>query len=207
MKIPEIDIYDKVNYTPMIVSIALFFLYMLVTIVDINTAIKEFAISDGAVSSFKFLYSYIAGFVMFFIKITISLFTLYLLLTIIRISIVIIFNVFRPVAESSLGRAEFQQDLFTKVKHAISNNALWVFGIYFMEKFIGIFMALTPILFTLIILTYSIRVYISKRVATMQDQEKVVRVMGTLHNQTMFFMVFCIFSTFIYFVQRFFSKI
>lgn len=191
------------NIIPVVVSIFLFLMYTLITLIDTNTAIREFAVGGEAVSSFKFLYSYLAGLYTYFLKLTTSLFTLYLLLTMIRVAIVVIFNIFRPVDSASSANAEalaYQGDMFSKVKEAMRNNGLWIFGLYMVERFLVFFLAYSPILFLLILVVYSAKIYNQKKIIAMDDPEKRTRVVSTLHSQTFFFLVMCILLVISYFV-------
>lgn len=197
---------NSTNVVPVAVSIFIFLMYSLITLIDTNTAIREFAVGGEPVSSFKFLYSYLAGLYTYFLKITTSLFTLYLLVTIIRVGIVVIFNIFRPtgsgVSANSIAQ-DYQNDMFSKVKHAMRDNGVWIFGLYLMDRFLVFFLAYSPILFVLILLMYSIRIYNSKKIIAMTDTDKRTRVVNTMHNQTMFFFVFTIVTIIAYFIYQY----
>lgn len=191
---------------PVVISIFLFILYTLTTLMDTNTAIKEFIIGGEAVSSFKFLYSYLAGFFTYFLKITASLFTIYLLLTVIRIAIIVIFNVFQPI--NTLDNAvRFKADLFEKIKHALSNNGLWVFGLYTLDRFLVFFLAYAPLLFMLVLIFYAMRIYKPDRIKAMDDEELATRSINTFHSQTMFFLMLCILIMLCYYMYVFYSSL
>lgn len=196
-------VFQADNIIPVAVSIFLFLMYTLITLIDTNTAIREFAVGGEPVSSFKFLYSYLAGLYTYFLKLTTSLFTLYLLLTMIRVAIVVIFNIFKPVDAGSSANAmaqAYQGDMFSKVKEAMRNNGLWIFGLYMVERFLVFFLAYSPILFLLILLVYSAKIYNAKKIAAMDDPEKRTRVVATFHNQTFFFLVMCVVVVIAYFI-------
>lgn len=196
------DVYQGYNMIPVAVSIFIFLMYTITTLIDTNSAIKEFAITGEPVNSFKFLYSYLAGFFTYFLKITASLFSLYLLLTLVRIAIVVIFNVFRPIGSPDAA-SEFKIDMFTKVKQAMKNNGVWIFGLYMLERFLVFFLAYAPLLFVLLLAMYATKIYVPKRMRAMQEDEKVTQSMLTLHNQTMFFLVLCVLMVLFYFVYTY----
>lgn len=195
----DIDVYNTNNIIPVAVSIFIFLMYTITTLIDTNTAVKEFYVGSEPVGAFKFIYAYLAGFFTYFLKITSSLFTLYMLLTLVRIAIVVVFNVFRPLGSPDAA-AEFRADIFTKVKHAMKNNGLWIFGLYMLERFLVFFLAYSPLLFVLVLILYAAKIYRSKSLRAMEDQEKVTKAILTMHNQTMFFLVSCILIVLFYFV-------
>jgi hypothetical protein len=187
--VDNMDLYNPHNVIPLVISILLFVLYVVITLIDTNIFIKEYGIGDEVIGTGKFLYSYVAGYFVFFLKLATSMMTLYILLSLIRIAIVAIFNIFRPIALGGAGADDFKGTIFGKVKTALKNNALWILGIYMFERFLMSFIIYAPILILLIIIGYGWRIYNYKSLKELEEleqNEEVLRALKTTHNHMMF---------------------
>lgn len=187
--VDNMDLYKPQNAIPIIVSVLLFILYGVITMMDTNIFIKEYGIGDEVIGIGKFLYSYVAGYFTFFLKLVTSMLTLYVLLSIIRVSVIVIFNVLRPVALGGAGEEDFKGSIFGKAKTALKNNALWILGIYLVDKFIISFVFTAPVLLFLMLIGFALRLYNYNFLMDLKDNdenEEALRILGTTHHHMMF---------------------
>lgn len=205
--IDKANIYDPDNVGIIFVSVALFVLQTVLALMDTNTFIKDFGVGDATdsiISKARFYYSYFAGYMTYFLKLTVSLFSLLILLTVIRAGVLAIWNILRPV-QAGKGD-EFRGSMYSMLKIAAKSNALWVLGVYHMERFFKTFLVFSPLLILLITLGFSIFLYERKSLEEMKDEENIQRVhnvLNTLHHHNMFFLVFAVFAVIIYIVSNY----
>lgn len=187
--IDNMDLYNPDNAIPVLVSIVLFTLQTVIALIDTNTYIKDIGIGDTVISKGKFYYSYISGYMTYFLKLTMSMLSLYILLSLIRIAIVTILNILRPFGANFKATEEFKQTIFFKLKVALKNNALWILGMYFIEKFFMMFLLWIPLLIALITLGYAFFVYPQEPMKAYEDNgdnEIALQNGNTIHSHMMF---------------------
>jgi hypothetical protein len=186
--IDSIDIYTPENAIPVVTSMFLFIMYTVITLMDANEYIKELGIGDNVISTGKFIYTYIAGYFTYILKTTVSMISIWVLLSIVRVALVVIFNIFRPVALGGAGAADFSKSMSGKIGTALKNNALWILGFFMINKFLVTFLAYGPIFVLLITFAYGIRIY---NYETLRRQEKdgetepALRALMTTHHHMM----------------------
>lgn len=190
--INKMELYSPNNAIPVLVSIALFALQTVLALMDTNTYIKDMGIIDTVISKGKFLYSYVAGFYTYFIKLTVQLFSLFVLVSVIRVVVVTVFNILRPLPGGAMGKAaeEFQSSMFAKIKEALKSNILWLLGIYLIDRFLASFAIFGPVLLFFAIMGFSLIMYYPKGIQPLMDEgedESAVQILNTYHHHMMFF--------------------
>jgi hypothetical protein len=204
MEIIDIDdIYDPVNVQKILVSVALFTLQSVLALIDTNTYIKDFGVADATdsiITKGRFYYSYFAGFMTFFLKLSVSLISLFILITVIRAGIVGIWNIMRPIKGTQ--EDEFRGSIYSLFKIAAKSNMLYILGIYHLEGFWRTFLIYSPIIILFITLGYALFVYERKALEETRDSEgdlpKVHSILNTLHHHHMFFIVIVVFILIFY---------
>jgi len=185
------ELYNADNAIPILVSIVLFTLQTVLALIDTNTYIKDMGIIDTVISKGKFLYSYVAGFYTYFIKLAIQMVSLFILISIIRVLVVTIFNLLRPLSSSAIGANQFESTMFGKLKEALKNNILWLLGIYLIDRFMASFMVYGPVLLLFAIMGFSLIIYYPKGIQPLMEDgedESAIQMLNTYHHHMMFFM-------------------
>lgn len=189
--IDQMDLYNPDNTIPILISIVLFSLQTILALIDANSYIKDAGIADTVISKGKFLFSYIAGYFTYILRLTVQAFSLYILLTVIRIAIVTIFNILRPLTGGGKGADEFRGSLFYKLKVALKNNALWILGFYMLDMFLMAFFVFGPLLIIFIIIGFAVLIYNPSAIKRVDEEEgeteKAMKMLNTIHHHMMFF--------------------
>lgn len=199
--IDNMDIYKPEHAFQVFISIALFVLYAIITLMDTHFYIKDMGIGDQIISTGKFIYSYMAGYFAFFLKVTVALASLWILLSIIRVAIIVIFNIFKPVSLGGSGVSEFNKSMSSKIATGLKDNAVWILGFCMVEKFVMTFAAFGPVLFLFITLTYGIRIYNEKSLKRQDeegDKEVVLKAINTTHHHMMMLLSLVVTSIIVY---------
>jgi hypothetical protein len=208
--IDQMDLYNPYNTLPILVSIVLFCLQTVLALIDANTYIKDSGIADTVISKGKFLYSYIAGYFTYILRLTVQAFSLYILLTIIRIAIVTIFNILRPLTGGGQGADEFRGSLFYKLKVALKNNALWILGFYLLDMFFIAFFVFGPLLILFITIGFAALIYNPQDIKRIDEEEgeteKAMKMLNTVHHQMMFFITLLVVMLIMYIIGVFARK-
>lgn len=206
--IDKANIYDPDNAGIIFTSVALFVLQSVLALMDTNTFIKEFGVADATdtlITKARFYYSYFAGYMTYFLKLTVSLFSLLILLTVIRAGILAIWSILRPIQGNKTD--EFRGSMYSMLKIAAKNNALWVLGVYHMDRFFTNALVFTPLLILLITLGFCIFIYERKSLEKNKDEDndiqRVHNILNTMHHHHMFFLVFVVFAVIIYVVSNY----
>lgn len=178
------------DYMPFVlVSFILYLLYSIVTLIDTNMYIKDVGIGEVIVTKAKFIYSYIAGYLVYILRLIVSLLLLYILITVIRIAIVVILTMLTPVANPST----FNQQIFNIIKAACRENAITALGPLFIDNYFKItfFLVLPFLIFYSLI--YALVIYkpngIKEAIEDQQNQDKGMYMLNTFHSFMMFTIV------------------
>ena len=205
------NLYDIGNAWPMIISVALFILQTIISLIDTNMYIKDAGISnlgDSIVSKAKFYMSYISGYITYILKTSVSLFGLWVLLSVIRASIVVIFNLVIPVGEGASLAQEFRGTMFYKLKVALKSNAMFIFGMFFIDKFFVKFLVFGTVIMLLSLVGVAFFMYERKQLITMLEDgelEKTQRILNTMHHHMMFY-IMCLVIIIITSIVRTYSR-
>jgi hypothetical protein len=192
MKVAEVfqllDVYNKDNAVAVIFSMGLFFLYVLVALMETYIVQQDYGVGTSIVTRVKFILTYTFGHYLFFMKITMLLIGLYLLLTIIRIVVVITFNLLAPTGTKSsffATNAAFQGGIFEKVVYIMINNALWLMSFYVLENFMKIMVVTIPIIMLFASVSYAINMYHGDKLRQLSATEQAAA-LGTMHHEMYF---------------------
>ena len=116
-----LDIYDELYLKVFAVSATLFLLYSVINLIEMNKYIIDFNILNVAETPRgRFIYSYLAGYFMFVLKVILALVTLFILLLIIRVAVAALIFVF-------IAKDKKNQEL---IKDILDNGAVqrYLFG-------------------------------------------------------------------------------
>lgn len=180
--IKDEDLYSLENTTPVLIGIIFFAFQSVITLMDVNTYIKDFGISEGTISRGRFLYTYVSGFLTYIIKITLALLTIYVLLSIIRCALVITFFI--------LTGEETSNSVGKMLRDALQNNLFYVYSIYLFDGFMYMFLAAAPVLMLTILAGFAILIYNASSIQELEDNnksERALNILNTLHHHMMFF--------------------
>ena len=193
------NLYDIGNAWPMIISVSIFILQSVISLIDTNMYVKDVGITDmtsSIVSKARFYMSYVSGYITYVLKTAVSLFGIWVLLTVIRASIVVIFNLVKPIGEGAKLAQEFQGTIFYKLKVSFKSNAMFVLGMFFIEKFFVKFLVYGILIMLLSLVGIAFFLYERKQLLNMMDDgelEKTQHILNTLHHHMMFYMVCIVF--------------
>lgn len=206
-----IDIFNPDYIIQICMSILLFSLYTLTTLMDTNTAIKESGIVEKPVSKFKLIYTYFAALITYFIRVTILILSIFIIISIIRTSIIVIFNIIKPPKnniETSAKDIEenYKQDIFDKIQNGIKDNSIWTLGLYQIPLFIPVMLIIAPLLFILSNLGYILFIYNTKTIRENSEEEK-IKILGTLNKILFFIIIIVIVQIIIQFTNMYMSNI
>lgn len=151
---------------------------------DINSYIKDFGIADGTISKGRFLYTYVAGFFTYLIKISMSLLSIYMLLSVIRCVLVVAFFIIFVGVDSPMTVGKILFD-------ALKDNTFYVFSVYRMESFVQLLLITAPIMVLLTLAGFAIMIYNSDALQELEDSDQLPRtlnILNTMHHHMMFFL-------------------
>jgi hypothetical protein len=184
MALLDMNIYTEENAPAVMISIVLFLLHTILGLLDANTYVQEIIEEDEAISGIKMFYSYIYGYIMFFIKAGVSMFTLWVLISVIMVGFVLAFSLLKPAG------GNFGDALFEKFINSLKNNAVYVLGIFMIKRALSILVILGPVTFLLILICFTAFLYKKNKIPkTYPDKEYITK---TYHNHLMMLMSFII---------------
>lgn len=192
-----LDIYNELYLKVFAVSATLFLLYSIINLIEMNKYIKDFNILNiEETSRGRFIYSYMAGYFMFVLKVILALVTLFILLLIIRVAIATLISVFTAINKkkqkggASTIADSLKTETLNKVEQAVSSNMRLILGFVTTKPFIIIFLVIVPIFLFFVLLAYS-TFYNPEHIQEVNKDES-GRIMLTHHG----FLVFLISSLF-----------
>jgi hypothetical protein len=196
-----LETYKPENMGAFMVGSAFFFLYGIQTLIDINVYIQELNITDlSTVNRATLVYSYMAGYFVFIIRLLIALMTIFLLILIVRIIIATVISMFghgggqqggaalKGGAQAIMAGAAMESS--NVVSTAVKTNMKWILGFITSPIFFVMFLIVIPCFLFLFLLVYIF--FFDKNVVS-TEPEKATRIMLTHH----FYLMFIITSLFV----------
>lgn len=187
MKLHEIiNMYKPNMGIVLAVSLVIFFLYMILQLIEMNTFVKGMDVLDVTKTTRgSLVYTYLVAYFVFFYKLTLNLLTLVVLLTIIMWIIVAMTHMLKSSQEGGYSsalelRGGSSSELGSKMKVVALKVVTYVMGTYFLKNFFMIFLVIIPLF--ILFFTYSFIWFYDRDIIQTKDQDNVARIMATNHN-------------------------
>jgi hypothetical protein len=182
------DIMYKPNMgIPFTISLILFFLYMILQLIELNTFIKSMDILDVTKTTRSTLvYTYLLGYFVFIFKLFIQLFTIVVIVTVIFWIIIGIFHIFTSINQSggynsaAAMRGGEAENLAKKLLNAVIKVITNVMGIVLLNNFFIIFFVVIPLIILFFTLIFS--QFYNRDIIIDKDEANATRITLTNHN-------------------------
>jgi len=194
-----------------------FFLYGVQTLMDINDYFKESGITDiSTVNRATIVYSYMAGYYVYILRLLLALITIFILILIIRIVIATIISIFNRNGGQEGGGSKGQEggaqaimagaaaDSSNIVAKAIDVNMRWILGFIVCPIFLVMFLIVIPLFLFTFLMVY---VFFFDKAIVISEQQKSTQIMITHRNFLMFVMTSLLFMCFVYCIYYFFKMV
>lgn len=198
-------IYTAKNFPKVVVSMTLFSLYTIITLMETNLFIKDIGIGDSVISSGKLFYSLIAGYLSWFFKMGLSLLTLWVVLSAILTAVIGIINIFRSTKEA----AQYEASYAKGVRGAMTLMAYSILSMYMIEGCIPMFAGFVPVVFLMLVFGFCILVYQYAPLKKLEDQgqeAKALRCLNTVHHHYMMFISLMISCVVVYMINTYLQR-
>lgn len=169
------------------ISLILFFLYMILQLIELNTFIKSMDILDVTKTTRGTLvYTYLLGYFVFIFKLFIQLFTIVVIVTVIFWIIIGVFHIFTSVNQSggytsaAAMRGGEAENLTKKLQNAVIKVFANVMGIVLLKNFFIIFFVVIPLIILFFTLIFS--QFYDRDIIIEKDEANATRITLTNHN-------------------------
>lgn len=173
---------------PFAVSLFVFFLYMMLQIIDLNSFVKGMDILDASKTNKGTLaFAYIVGYINFLFKLMLQILTLVVLLTLI---FWIIVGMTHMLKDSQSGGGNYGSvrelrggeggDVGEKMKKVAIKVVTYLMGVFFVKNFFVVFLFIIPVFILFFTIMY-VQFY-DRDIMRKKDKEKEALIMGTNHN-------------------------
>lgn len=183
-----INMYRPSMVIPFAVSLFVFFLYMILQIIDLNSFVKGMDILDAnKTNKGTLVFAYIVGYISFLFKLMLQLLTLVVLLTLI---FWIIVGMTHMLKDSQSGGGSYGSvrelrggeggDVGEKMKKVAIKVVTYLMGVFFVKNFFIVFLFIIPVFILFFTIMY-VQFY-NRDIMRKKDKEKEALIMGTSHN-------------------------
>lgn len=198
-------IYEKSNHKWVILSMSLFLLYTIVTLMETDMFIRDIGIGDYIISNGKLFYSVFAGYYSWFLKIALSMVVLWSLISAVRVAIVGIMSVFNPADSSDDVKLSFKKKLYDALIH----TSYATLGYFLVEDSLILTILFAPIIVMGVLASYCLIMY---DVPSLKDLDRkgknnqVLQCLNTSHHICMISITILILTLYIYVLSKYFLK-
>ena len=183
-----INMYRPSMVIPFAVSLFVFFLYMMLQVIDMNSFVKGMDILDASKSNrASLVFGYLVGYITFFFKLVLQLLTLVVLLTIIFWIIVGMTSMLKDSQSGGGNYASVRElrggeggDVGEKMKKVAIKVVTYLMGVFFVKNFMIVFLFIVPVFILFFTIMY-VQFY-NRDIMRKKDKEKEALIMGTNHN-------------------------
>lgn len=183
-----INMYSPSMVIPFAVSLFVFFLYMMLQIIDLNSFVKGMEILDASkANKGTLVFAYVAGYISFLFKLMLQLLTLVVLLTLI---FWIIVGMTHMLKDSQSGGGNYGSvrelrggeggDVGEKMKKVAIKVVTYLMGLFFVKNFFIVFVFIVPVFILFFTIMY-VQFY-DRDIMRKKDKEKEALIMSTNHN-------------------------
>jgi hypothetical protein len=195
------------------ISLILFFLYMILQLIELNTFIKSMDILDVTKTTRGTLvYTYLLGYFVFIFKLFLQLFTIVIIVTLIFWIIIGVFHIFTSVNQSggytsaAAMRGGEAENLTKKLQNAVIKVFANVMGIILLKNFFIIFFVVIPLIILFFTLIFS--QFYDRDIIIEKDEANATRITLTNHNfMIMLITIISVFCVLILAMDYYFSLI
>ena len=195
------------------ISLILFFLYMILQLIELNTFIKSMDILDVTKTTRGTLvYTYLLGYFVFIFKLFLQLFTIVIIVTLIFWIIIGVFHIFTSVNQSggytsaAAMRGGEAENLTKKLQNAVIKVFANVMGIILLKNFFIIFFVVIPLIILFFTLIFS--QFYDRDIIIEKDEANATRITLTNHNfMIMLITIISVFGVLILAMDYYFSLI
>lgn len=183
-----INMYRPSMVIPFAVSLFVFFLYMILQIIDMNSFVKGMDILDASkTNKGTLVFAYLVGYISFLFKLILQLLTLVVLLTLI---FWIIVGMTHMLKDSQSGGGNYGSvrelrggeggDAGEKMKKVGIKVVTYLMGLFFVKNFFIVFIFIVPVFILFFTIMYA--QFYDRDIMRKKDKEKEALIMGTNHN-------------------------
>lgn len=193
MKLSDIiNMYKPSMAIPFCISLIVFFAYMILQLIELNTFVKGMDVTDPTKATKSTLvFAYMVGYLSFFFKLLLQMLTLVVLITLIMWLIIGATHMLRDSQEGGGNYTSARElhggesgDVGSKMKSIAIKVVTYVMGVIFLRNFMVIFLFIIPIF--LLFFTIMYFQFYDRNSITRRDGDKSTRICMTNHNFMMF---------------------